>query len=172
MLTGLAAGQRRSNSMTSLDLIDLLEGGEARECLSDDVVGTPKISPSPALFSMDPHTCVCALIDCVWHPTLQIFAAFYLCVIVLLLMGASVVVPGDDGDESGGWEHCVFETDPEKSQFRMFTYETNKFLLSARRNGDDFYISQYMDFPEECVLVNLGLLFHPSLGPVLSQACV
>ena len=65
----------------------------------------------------------------------------------------SPVFPGDDGDESGGWEHCVFETDPEKSQFRMFTYESNKFLLSARRSGDDFYISQYFDFPEECVFL-------------------
>jgi len=32
----------RSKSMTSADLIDLLEGGEARECLSDFVVSTPR----------------------------------------------------------------------------------------------------------------------------------
>ena len=34
-------GSRQSSSMSGVDLIDLLEGGDARECLSDDVVGTP-----------------------------------------------------------------------------------------------------------------------------------
>ena len=43
----------------------------------------------------------------------------------------------------------MVEVNPEKTAFRLFTHDTNKFLLSARRVDDDFFISQYFDFPEK-----------------------
>lgn len=44
------------------------------------------------------------------------------------------------------WLNCIVER-VDKTEYRLYEDNTNRFLLSAKQVGDDFYISQYEDFP-------------------------
>jgi len=64
--------------------------------------------------------------------------------------------PRMDLERIGKWSHCKCRyEDSAKTKFYLYEERTGEVLLAAKRIGDDFYISQYAEFPDLVTAKNI-----------------